>query len=209
MDRKDHWEQVYSTRMAEKLGWYKPRLETSLAWIEELGLDRDAPIIDIGGGASTLVDDLVDEGFESIAVLDIAESALTASKKRLGRQSELVMWLNGDVTTYPLPQNRFELWHDRAALHFLIEPADQQAYRDNLLNTLRPGGHLIIGVFSPAAPPKCSGLPVQRYDHEQLSNLLGDAFEIVRHHEEMHTTPAGVEQTYLYCQFRRVDDDRG
>ncbi len=202
MDQKDHWEQVYSTRMAEKVGWYKPCLETSLNWIGELDLDRSAPIIDVGGGASTLVDDLVDAGFESIAVLDLAESALAASRKRLGQQSELVMWLPGDVTTYMLPGDRFELWHDRAVFHFLTEPASQQAYRINLLSALQPGGHAIISVFSPDAPPKCSGLQVQRYDHEQLSAKLGNEFELLRHQTEMHTTPGGVEQIYIYCLFR-------
>ncbi len=202
MIRKDHWEQVYSTRMAEKVGWYKPRLETSLNWIGALELDRSAPIIDVGGGASTLVDVLVDSGFESITVMDIAESALATSKKRLGRQSELIMWLPGDITTYALPPNRFELWHDRAVFHFLTEPAQQDAYCNNLLTALKPGGHLIVGVFSPEAPPKCSGLPVQRYDHVQLATRLGDRFELVQHQNEMHVTPGGVEQLYNYCQFR-------
>jgi SAM-dependent methyltransferase len=206
MDREDHWEKVYSTRMAEKLGWYKPRLDVSLAWIAELNLDAHAPIIDIGGGASTLVDDLIDEGYESIAVLDIAESALATSKKRLGQQSNLVMWLKGDVAAYPLPQNRFELWHDRGALHFLTESVDQQAYRDNLLNSLRPGGHVIIGVFAPEAPPRCSGIAVQRFDHEQLSTFLGNEFELLRHQTDLHVTPGKVEQMYLYCLFRRSED---
>ena len=203
MTRKDHWEQVYSTRLAEKLGWYTPRLETSTNWIAELDLDKGAPLIDVGGGASTLVDDLVDEGFESIAVLDISDSALAISKKRLGRQADVVMWLGGDVTTATLPPNYFELWHDRASLHFLTEPGQQAQYRDNLLMSLRPGGHVIIGVFSSEAPPKCSGLPVHRYEHDQLADLLGGDFETVRHQKEMHVTPGGVEQMYVYCQFRR------
>jgi SAM-dependent methyltransferase len=206
MTQKEHWEQVYSTRLAEKLGWYKPRLDTSIRWIRELDLDKGAPVIDVGGGASTLADDLLDEGFESIAVLDISESALAITKKRLGRQADLVMWLSGDITTYALPQNRFELWHDRAVLHFLTGTEEQQAYCTNLLNTLRPGGYLIIAVFAHEAPPKCSGLAVRRYDHEELSSMLGDQFELVRHHKEKHITPRDIEQMYVYCLFRRIAD---
>ena len=205
LDSKAHWDQVYSTRQPEKLGWYKPALGTSLAWIEALDLDRRDAIIDIGGGASTLVDDLVDAGFESIAVLDISEHALDASKRRLGKQSELVMWLCGDITTYRLPANRFRLWHDRALLHFLLDPADREDYRNNLLSALQPGGHVIIGVFAPDAPSKCSGLPVQRYDADQLSAFLGDPFELVEHKRELHVTPGGVEQMYCYCRFRRLE----
>lgn len=205
MDRKTHWEQVYATRMAEKLGWYKPRLETSLDWLEELQLDRSSPIIDVGGGASTFVDDLVDAGYESITVLDVADQALDTAKKRLGRQSELVMWLGGDITSYPLPPNRFALWHDRAMLHFLVEAGQRQAYRDNLLRSLKPGGYVLIGVFAPEAPPKCSGLAVERYDADSLARFLGEEFELVRQQQELHVTPGGVEQMYVYCLFRRAE----
>ncbi len=204
MTPKQHWEQVYSTRLAEKLGWYRPHLETSFAWIEELELDRSAPIIDVGGGASTLVDDLVDADYESLTVLDISEQALEVARKRLGRQSELVMWLAVDATEYALPGERFDVWHDRAALHFLVDEADRNRYRENLCNALRPGGYAIIGVFSPEAPPKCSGLPVQRYDHDALAAFLGDAFTLDRHTTEMHVTPGGVEQLYQYTRFRKT-----
>jgi SAM-dependent methyltransferase len=204
MNPKDHWEQVYATRMAEKLGWYKPRLDTSLAWIEEIGLDKSASIIDIGGGASTFVDDLVDAGYESITVFDISQSALDFAKKRLGQQSELVMWLVGDITSYALPPNRFDLWHDRAFFHFLTAEDQQEDYRANLINALKPGGHLLISVFAPEAPPKCSGLPVQRYDTDQLVTILGSELKLIRQHKEMHVTPGGVEQMYLYCLFQRA-----
>jgi SAM-dependent methyltransferase len=205
MELKDHWEQVYSTRMAEKLGWYKPRLDCSLDWLAELGLGELDPIIDVGGGASTFVDDLVDEGFESITVLDIAESALGISKKRLGRQAELVMWICGDATTYRLPERRFALWHDRATFHFLTTPEGQAAYRDNLRRALRPGGYAIIGTFSPEAPPKCSGLPVQRYDAEHLASFLGSQLALISEKKELHVTPGGVEQMYQFCLFRREE----
>lgn len=205
MNQENHWEQVYSTKLAEKLGWYKPHLQTSLTWIEELGLDADAPIIDVGGGASTLVDDLLDAGYRSITVLDISEKALSSASARLGKKAARVTWLNGNITSVNLPNHHYELWHDRAAFHFLTELDQQRQYRDKLLKALKPGGNVIIGTFTPEAPPKCSGLPVQRYTHEQLGNTLGVEFELKRHHKEQHFPPDGVQQTYLYCHFRKKD----
>ena len=203
MDRKQHWEQVYSTKPTEGLGWYKPHLKTSLTWIKELNLAADAPIIDVGGGASTLVDDLLDAGYLSITVLDISEKALSSVRARLGKKAELVTWLNGDITSIDLPTQHYELWHDRAAFHFLTEPDQRQRYQDNLLKALRPAGHLIIGAFAPEAPPKCSGLPVQRYSQEQLHETLGEEFELMNHRKEQHVTPGGLEQMYVNCHFRR------
>ena len=205
MTQKKHWEKVYSDKPSEKLGWYKPHLQTSLTWIKELGLGADAPIIDVGGGASTLVDDLLDAGYRSITVLDMSEKALSSARARLGKKADLVTWLNGDITSADLPAHQYRLWHDRAAFHFLTELDQQRKYRDKVLKALNPGGHLIIGTFAPEAPPKCSGLPVQRYSQDQLRNTLGGEFELVRHQKEQHITPSGVEQMYLYCHFHRTD----
>ena len=166
--------------------------------------DRDAPIIDVGGGASTLIDDLLDAGYRSITVLDISEKALLSAKARLGKKAGLVKWLDGDIISVDLPSHSYELWHDRAAFHFLTVLEQQRKYRNNLLKALKPGGHLIIGTFAPEAPPKCSGLPVQRYSAKQLGDTLGGEFELKRHHKELHITPGGVEQMYLYCLFRRT-----
>jgi len=204
MNPKAHWEKIYSTKLTENLGWYEPHLQTSLTWIKALRLAVDAPIIDVGGGASTLADDLLDAGYSSITVLDISERALSSVKARLGKKAELVTWLDGDITSADLPLYCYELWHDRAVFHFLTELEQQRKYRDNLLKALKPRGHLIIGTFAPEAPPKCSGLPVQRYTQKQLGNMLGGEFELKRHHKELHTTPGGVEQMYLYCHFRRA-----
>jgi SAM-dependent methyltransferase len=204
MSPKEHWEQVYSSKPTEQLGWFAPHLQTSLSWITELGVSLDAPIIDVGGGASTLVDDLLDAGYRSITVLDVSRQALSLAKTRLANNADAVSWITGDVTTTDLPVAHFELWHDRAVFHFLIEPEQQRKYRDQLLKALKPEGHLIIGTFAPEAPPKCSGLPVQRYSPERLESTLGDEFELQRHHNELHVTPGGVEQMYLYCQFRRT-----
>jgi SAM-dependent methyltransferase len=202
MGRREHWEAVYSSKPSERLGWYKPRLQTSLEWIATLGPGTDAPIIDVGGGASTLIDDLLDNGYSSITVLDIAEPALDLLRTRLGDKGAAVNWLCGDITGIDLPENAFELWHDRAVFHFLTEAADRERYKQNLYRALRPGGYLIIGTFAPEAPPKCSGLPVQRYDLDLLRETLGREFELQRHQQEMHVTPGGVEQMYLYCAFR-------
>ncbi len=205
MSQKDHWEQVYSSRTTDQLGWYAPHLQTSLDWIKEGGLALDAPIIDVGGGASTLAKDLLDAGYQSITVLDISEQALASVKARLGKRADRVSWLEGDITTVDLPKQYFELWHDRAVFHFLLEPEQQRKYQENLLKALRPGGQLIIGTFAPEAPPNCSGLPVKRYTPAQLEGALGDEFELKRYHKELHVTPGGVKQMYLYCHFRRAD----
>ena len=204
MSTKTHWENVYQTRLSKELGWYKPHLQISLTWIEQLGLAPDASIIDIGGGASTLVDDLLDAGYRSLTVLDISEQAVSLVKERLGRKADLVTWLNGDITAVALPARSYDLWHDRAVFHFLTETDAQQRYLDRLRDALKPGGHLIIGTFAPEAPPRCSGLPVQRYDRDELVARLGAEFELQHHDKEMHLTPGGVEQMYLYCHFRRV-----
>ncbi len=203
MNRKAHWENVYTTRRATEVGWYRPRLELSLEWIGDLGLPVDAPIIDVGGGASTLVDDLLDAGYGAVSVLDISEAALIAAKERQGETAGRVTWIPGDVTAVELPSAGYELWHDRAVFHFLTDAEDQRRYRAALLESLRPGGRLIIGTFAPDAPPRCSGLPVQRYDKDLLARTLGPEFELERDDQQLHVTPGGVEQMYLYCQFRR------
>jgi len=204
MSQKDHWEQIYAIKPTDKLGWYTPHLSTSLHWIEALGLERDAPIIDVGGGASTLVDDLLDAGYRSLTVLDLSDKALAAAQARLRDKAKRVTWLVGDVSSVELPRYHYALWHDRAVFHFLTAAEQRQKYRDTLTHALKPGGHLLIGTFAPDAPPKCSGLPVRRYSAEQLENALGEVFELQRHQKELHITPAGVEQMYLYCLFRKA-----
>lgn len=204
MSRQDHWEQVYKSKTLDKLGWYAPHLQTSVDWIENLGLSADSPIIDVGGGASTLVDDLLDAGYRSVTVLDISEKALSAVRERLGAKSDLVTWLSADITTARLPDQKYELWHDRAVFHFLTDPKDRNAYRQNLLTALKVDGHVIIGTFAPEAPPKCSGLPVRRHSKQQLVDELGSEFVLVNHVKELHITPGGVEQMYQFCRFRRI-----
>lgn len=203
MEPKEHWEQVYSSKPTDRLGWFKPHLQTSVSWIQSLELPADAAILDVGVGASSLVDDLLKQNYESVTVLDISSTALSLLRERLGHDAKKVHWLGADITAVDLPPGHFDLWHDRAVFHFLTEDDQIQGYRQNLVNSLKPRGHLIIGTFAPEAPAKCSGLPVQRYDHELLARTLGDELELLRHHKEMHITPGGVEQMYLYCQFRK------
>jgi ubiquinone/menaquinone biosynthesis C-methylase UbiE len=195
---------VYATKATDKLGWYKSHLQTSISWIEKLGLPLDAPVIDVGGGASTLVDDLLDAGYQSLTILDISEQALSAVRERLRKQSDQVAWLTADITAVELPADEYELWHDRAVFHFLTDPDDRRRYRNKLLTSLKPNGHVIIGTFAPEAPPKCSGLPVERYSLQQLIDEFGPDFELVDHLKELHITPGGIEQMYLFCHFRKI-----
>ena len=203
MNQKNHWEEVYSTKRAEQLGWYEPHLQTSVNWIDELSLSANSPIIDIGGGASTLAGDLLDAGYTSITVLDISEKALSSAKAGLGKRAERITWLNGNITSIDLPAHHYEVWHDRAVFHFRTEPDQQRSYRDKLLKALKPGGHVIIGTFAPEAPPTCSGLPVQRYSPELLENTLGSEFVLRHQQNELHITPGGVKQMYLFCHFQK------
>lgn len=205
MSSRDHWEQVYASKPVDRLGWYAQHLRTSLDWIAELALPEEAPVIDVGCGASTLVDDLLDRGYRSITALDISEHAQSTLSQRLGVRSVAVTWLCADIVRTELPGNAYELWHDRAVFHFLTEARDRQAYRHNLSRALKPGGHVIIGVFSPEAPPTCSGLPVERYEAGQLAAELGSRFSLVKSRKKLHVTPGGVEQMYLYCLFKKTD----
>ena len=204
MNEAEHWEEIYTTKPANQVGWYAPHLETSRRWIAELKLAAENPIIDVGGGASTLVDDLLDSGHKNLTVLDLSERAIHVTKERLGNLSSAVTWLHGNVTEIELPSRNFGLWHDRAVFHFLIEQEMAQKYRDAILRALKIGGYFIVGTFGLDAPPQCSGLPVQRYTSELLSDTFGKEFELKRHQNEMHNTPSGAEQAYVYCLFQRT-----
>lgn len=204
MSQQAHWEQVYSTRSPEEVGWYEPHLETSLEWIKEVAADTDASIIDVGGGASTLVDDLVAEGYRSITVLDLSRTALATAKNRLSGNADAVTWIEGDVTAVSLPAGGYDVWHDRAVFHFLTDDEQKRRYVAGLLQATKPGSHLIMATFAPEAPPRCSGLPVERYEAGQLEAVLGSGFVLRRQRKELHVTPGGTEQMYVYCLFQRA-----
>jgi SAM-dependent methyltransferase len=204
MSREEHWEKVYAKYAPDEVGWYAPHLETSLKWIQELLPDRNARILDAGGGASTLVDDLLAAGYTSITVVDLSARALALARERLQEKAERVTCRQGDITSIDLPPAAYDLWHDRAVFHFLTEPGQRERYRSALLRALCPGGHVLLATFAPEAPPRCSGLPVERYDAEKLAETLGTEFEPGEHLKERHVTPGGVEQMYVYRRFRRV-----
>lgn len=203
MDAKHHWEDAYTRLGFDRVGWTRPRLDASLRLIGELELPADGPILDVGGGAATLVDHLLDAGHTDLTVLDIAATALSIARDRLGSRAAAVRWIAGDVLGFELPRSEYAVWHDRAVFHFLVEPSDRLRYRDQLLAALRPDGHLIIGAFDPAAPERCSGLPVRRATPEQLQRDFEPELELVTATTEQHRTPGGTDQPYVYCRFDR------
>lgn len=201
-DQRAHWDRVYTVKRAEEVSWRQGEPTLSLKLIERTGVHFDAPIVDIGGGASTLVDHLIERGFRDVCVLDIAAPGLEQAKARLGSRSAEVHWVVQDVTTWR-PARRHRLWHDRAVLHFLTDQAAQSAYADTLRAALDGDGWAIIGGFAPGGPAKCSGLEVVQHDGASLSKLLGDEFHLMETHNESHLTPWGAEQAFRYHLFRR------
>lgn len=202
MTNKDHWDQVYTGRAGDTLSWYQPHAERSLEWIERSGFGPGASVIDIGGGASTLADDLLARGYSDLWVLDLSAAALAAARERLGTtKAGHVRWVEADVTQAVLPTGCFDIWHDRAVFHFLTSQADRAAYVAQVRATLKPGGQVIIATFAEDGPEQCSGLPVMRYDVASLQARFGDAFELLDSDREEHRTPAGRLQRFLYCRF--------
>ncbi len=201
-DMQQHWDNVYNTKAPNQVSWFRPHLETSLAFLERAtGGDRSASILDVGGGASTLVDDLIERGYRKVAVLDITQAALDLAQKRLGDAARTVQWIHADVTQANLPAGCFDVWHDRAVFHFLTTPQQRLAYAGKAASTLKPGGHLVVSTFGPEGPTRCSGLDAVRYDAESLHAELGERFRLVATLKELHQTPSGAAQQFLYCHF--------
>ncbi|ANN74555.1 methyltransferase [Bordetella bronchialis] len=199
MQSKDHWEHVYASKAATSVSWYQPHATLSLDLIQRIGLGPEAAIIDVGGGASTLVDDLAGRGYRDLTVLDLSGEALAIARKRLGRAGERVRWMESDVTAAALPARRFDVWHDRAVFHFLTQEPDRRAYVAQVMRAVKPGGHVIVATFAPDGPAECSGLPVLQYDAASLHGEFGSAFQLVEHDDEAHVTPAGRIQHFIYC----------
>lgn len=202
MSHADHWNRIYAARPAADMSWYQSRPETSLRLMAKLGMQKEDAIIDVGGGASNLVDHLVEEGFRRLTVLDISASAISAVKARLGERAGQVTWIVADVTEAALP-GPFRLWHDRAVFHFLTEPQQRARYKAKLRDSLPAGGHVIMATFADDGPTQCSNLPVCRYSPDELAAELGDGFELLESHRETHMTPAQGRQNFIYCCFRR------
>jgi len=197
---KDHWEKVYETKNPEEVSWTQKIPQTSLDLIEEVSKSKTSKIIDIGGGDSNLIDFLLEKGFENISVLDISAKALEKAKTRLGAQAENVDWLATDIIEFK-PATTYDIWHDRAAFHFLTTEEDIQKYVDTVKNAV--SDTLIIGTFSVNGPQKCSGLPILQYDEDRLKDIFSQNFELVKSFTEDHITPFDTVQNFIFCQFKK------
>jgi SAM-dependent methyltransferase len=202
MSSREHWDTVYATRGADHVSWFKPHLDRSLAFLEAANVGRTAGVIDVGGGASTFVDDLLDRGYTNVTVLDFSRAALDSARSRLGERASRVQWICADVTDTQLPVDAYDFWHDRAVFHFLREPLARERYVAAVRRALKPGGHIVVATFGPHGPEKCSGLEVMRFTPEALHAEFGSEFTRLASATEIHTTPWGTEQEFVYCYCR-------
>lgn len=203
MNMKTHWEHIYEKKGPTHISWYQKHAQSSLQYIRNTGIQKTDHIIDVGGGVSTLVDDLIADGFQHISILDISGTALQLARQRLGSRAANVTWIEVDITQANLPHQAYEVWHDRAVFHFLTQPADRQRYIDSVRYAVRRGGHVIVATFAADGPDHCSGLEVVRYNPEDLHNEFGDGFNLVDSTRETHQTPFGTEQKFIYCYCRK------
>jgi SAM-dependent methyltransferase len=202
-DRQTHWDTVYRTRGATEVSWYEENATVSLDLVRATGATAVSSIVDVGGGSSRLVDYLLDERFEAVTVLDVSGAALAIAKERLGARSERVQWIVADVTTWA-PTQLFDVWHDRAAFHFLTDPSDRVAYVETVSRAVAPSGHVIIATFALDGPERCSGLPVMRHDAASLGAVLGRSFKLIESRRYDHSTPSGAIQRFQFSWFQRT-----
>jgi SAM-dependent methyltransferase len=205
MQARDHWDSVYERKEPFQLSWYRPHLEYSLRVIDEAGLGPGSAILDVGGGASTLADDLLDRGYQDISVLDVSSKAIESARARLGDRASDVRWLVADITQADLPPQAYDFWHDRAVFHFLRDKEQRDRYVAAIRRSLKPGGHVLVATFGPEGPAQCSGLDVVRYGLDELHLEFGGAFQRVASSTEIHTTPWGARQQFVYCYCRLRD----
>lgn len=202
MEAKTHWETVYGKKAPDAVSWYAPHLDRSLAYLRKTGVATNGSVIDVGGGESTLVDDLVEAGYSNVTVLDISERALEVARARLGDRKARVTWLAADVLQHQFAKAAYDVWHDRAVFHFMTSEEQRRRYVQQVLQALKPGGFAIVGAFGPDGPTQCSGLPVARYGAEALHEEFGGPFQLVDHSVDTHTTPWGTPQQFVYCYCR-------
>jgi ubiquinone/menaquinone biosynthesis C-methylase UbiE len=202
MDEKQHWDDVYAKKAPEQVSWYRPHLERSLRFIEEARIPKGAAIIDVGGGTSTLVDDLLERGYTNLTVLDISSKAINSARERLGPRGASVTWIEADITSVNLPEHCYDFWHDRAVFHFLLDIAARSRYVAAVRHAVKPGGHIVVATFGPSGPERCSGLEVTRYRPEEIHDEFGHTFKKVGSSSEVHKTPWGEEQEFVYCYCR-------
>jgi 2-polyprenyl-3-methyl-5-hydroxy-6-metoxy-1,4-benzoquinol methylase len=201
-DTQSHWEHIYSSKSPDAVSWYRPHLELSLELIQQTARGPAPSIIDVGGGESTLVDDLLKRGYDNVTVLDISQTAIDVTKARLGANADRVRWLAADITETELAPSAYDVWHDRAVFHFLNSMEQRVAYIRQVAKAVKPGGHVIVSTFGPEGPTKCSGLDVVRYDAESLHDQFGVKFRLLESSKELHATPFGTTQQFLYCLCR-------
>ena len=204
MDRRSHWENIYRTKLATQVSWYQVHAKRSLDLIQRVSPPADGAIIDVGGGASTLIDDLLDAGYHDLTVLDLSAAALAIARRRLGTRADTVRWVEADVLDASLPKTGYSVWHDRAAFHFLTAPADRARYVAPVRQAVRVGGFVLVATFADDGPTRCSGLEVARYSPEELHAEFGAPFQLLASEREEHVTPAGVRQAFIYC-LSRID----
>ncbi|MGH7582272.1 MAG: class I SAM-dependent methyltransferase [Gemmatimonadales bacterium] len=209
MDARSHWNQIYRTRPPTELSWYQPHARVSLELIGRASPPPNGPIIDVGGGASTLIDDLVEAGYGDLTVLDTSATALALARTRLGDRAAAVQWIEADILDALLPKARFSVWHDRAAFHFLTDPADRARYVAQARTAMRPGGFAVVATFADDGPTRCSGLDVVRYSAGTLHTQFGAGFRLVESERDEHTTPGGTRQAFVYCLFRLDEQHPG
>jgi SAM-dependent methyltransferase len=202
MSEREHWETVHGRQSPEQASWYAPHLDRSLSLIEQAGLAKDASIVDVGGGASTLVDDLLAHGYSNLTVLDISSLAIESARERLGSRGDIVSWVTADITRVALPKHSLDFWHDRAVFHFLVEQKARHRYVDAVRHALKPGGYIVVATFGPSGPERCSGLDVVRYGPDELHAEFGAPFQKISSSTELHQTPWGSEQEFVYCYCR-------
>ena len=197
-----HWDSVYRTKAPDAVSWYREHLETSIDLIERIAPDHSASIIDVGGGESTLVDDLLAKGYRNLSVLDLSPTAIEVARARVGENARHVAWLVADATKADLLERHYDVWHDRAVFHFLTEEDDRLAYVETVARAMKPGGHVIVATFGPDGPTQCSGLDVVRYDAKSLHAEFGRQFRLLESATELHQTPFATTQQFLYCLCR-------
>jgi SAM-dependent methyltransferase len=202
MEVKSHWENIYQTKASTQVSWYQEHAHLSLRLIADTGVDRADPIIDVGGGTSTLVDDLLADGYQHLSVLDVSAGALQAAQQRLGARASTVTWIEADITQAQLPGQFYAVWHDRAVFHFLTQSRDRQRYIQVVRHAVKPGGHVIVATFALDGPSQCSGLNVARYSPDSLHHEFGEDFQLLTSTRETHVTPFGTEQKFIYCYCR-------
>ena len=203
MNTKTHWEHIYETKGATQVSWYQEHAQFSLQYIRNTGIGKSDHVIDVGGGTSTLVDDLIEDGFQHITILDVSGTALQVARQRLGPRTAMVNWIEADITQAELLPDAYDVWHDRAVFHFLTQAADRQRYVDAVRHSVRKGGHVIVATFATDGPERCSGLDVVRYSPESLHSEFGEEFEVMDSTRETHHTPLGTEQKFIYCYCRK------